>query len=96
MAAVEKLTSNESQGHEIFNLSTGKGTSLTQLIDVLKHLTGKEVETVAGKTRDYDVSRYIGDCGKVKRELGFQCQISLKEGLDLMLEECRKVWRLPD
>jgi len=96
VAAVEKLTSDEFEGHKIFNLSTGKGTSLTQLIDVLKDLTGKELETVAGKNRDYDVSRYIGDCRKVKRELGFQCQISLKEGLDLMIEECRKAWRLPD
>ena len=96
VAAVEKLTLDEFEGHEIFNLSTGKGTSLTQLIEILKHLTGKDVETVAGKNRDYDVTRYIGDCSKVKRELGFQCQISLKEGLDLMLEECRKVWRLPD
>jgi UDP-glucose 4-epimerase len=96
VAAVEKLTLEEFEGHEIFNLSTGKGTSLTQLIDVLKHLTGKDIETVAGKNRDYDVTRYIGDCSKVKRELGFQCQISLKEGLDLMLEDCQKVWRLSD
>lgn len=96
VAAVEKLTSNEFEGHKIFNLSTGRGTSLTQLIDILKGLIGKDVETLAGKNRDYDVSRYIGDCRKVKRDLGFQCQISLKEGLDLMIEECRKARRLPD
>ena len=96
VAAVEKLTLDEFEGHEIFNLSTGKGTSLTQLIDVFKDLTGKDVEIVAGKNRDYDVTRYVGDCSKVKRELGFQCQISLKEGLDSMLEDCRKVWRLSD
>lgn len=96
VAAVEKLTSDDFEGHKIFNLSTERGTSLTQLIDILKDLIGKDVETIAGKNRNYDVSRYIGDCRKVKRELGFQCRISLKEGLDLMLEECRKAWRLPD
>ena len=85
MAAVERLNIKELEGHQIFNLSPGKGTSLTQLIDILKDLTGKKIQTIEGQKRSYDVSRYIGDSSKIKRELGFQCQITLKEGLDLML-----------
>ena len=96
VAAVDKLTSKELDGYEIFNLSPGRGTSLTQLIDLLQDLTGKNIQTIDGQKRNYDVSHYIGDCKKAKRELGFKCHVTLKEGLDLMHKECCKVWRLPD
>ena len=93
MTATEALASKKFEGSKVFNLSPGKGTSLAQLIEILKEITGKDILTVKGKQRNYDIVQYVGDSTKIQKELSFRCRISLKEGLKMMYNEYLDSWR---
>lgn len=87
------LITSKLEQNTIFNLSPGKGTSLLQLVDYIREITGKNIETVNGGERNYDVSRYIGDSTKIWKGLGFRCKIDIKEGLRLLQDEYLATWR---
>ncbi len=83
----EALINDRIQGCTTFNVSPGIGTSLTELVNIVAGVTGKEVTTVPGIKRDYDVGQYIGDSSHLKKVLGYQCQTSLLKGLQLLYED---------
>jgi UDP-glucose 4-epimerase len=82
--AVDKMAAGEFTGANVFNLSPGKGTSLTELLEIIKNVIGKEVATAQGKQRSYDVVRYVGNCAKLKSAMGYECRVQLKQGLEQM------------
>ena len=81
LRGVEALSYGVLEGCEEFNVSPGVGTSLTELVEMISDVTGKEVTTVQGERREYDVGRYIGDVSKLEEILGYRCQTSLNDGL---------------
>lgn len=72
----EKQTQNK-----IFNIGDGKGTSLNDLIALIKEVTRKEVEVRYEKARPFDVPVNILDIERAKKELGWESKVSLKEGI---------------
>jgi UDP-glucose 4-epimerase len=82
--AANKMANGDFIGANIFNLSPGKGTSLTELLEIIKRVVGKKVATAKGKQRRYDVSRYVGNCAKLKSAMGYECRVQLKQGLEQM------------
>jgi len=82
VAALNKLTG----GVHVYNLGTGQGTSVLQLVKAFEDATGIELpyETVA--RRPGDIAECYADASKAKRELGWIA----KRGL---LEMCRDAWR---
>ncbi len=72
----EKQTTNK-----IFNIGDGKGTSLNELLTLIKEVTGEEVEVRYEQGRPFDVPVNILDIEQAKKELGWQPKISLKDGI---------------
>ncbi|GJL77334.1 MAG: nucleoside-diphosphate-sugar epimerase [Nitrospinaceae bacterium] len=65
----------------IFNIGTGKATSILQVAETLIELCGKSFEpNVIGKFRNGDIRHCYGDIAKI-RAMGYEPKISLKEGL---------------
>ena len=81
LLGVEGLSNGVIEGCHEFNVSPGVGTSLLELVELISKVTEKEVTTVPGQRRDYDVGRYIGDVSKLEKILGYRCQTTLMEGL---------------
>ena len=66
---------------EAVNIASGEGTDLADLANMLKALTGADIQVSVEDNRTGEVMRYVGNIEKAKRLLGFSPAVSLKEGL---------------
>lgn len=74
---------------EIFNISSGEGTSIMQVISHLEDLTGHQIEVSVNPkfVREHEVRTLKGDSTKLWNHIGQPEQISIKETLQWMLDE---------
>ncbi|MEH6945383.1 UDP-glucose 4-epimerase GalE [Bacillus sp. JJ722] len=84
LKALEKVIS--STGIETYNLGTGKGYSVLEIIDIFEKISGTKVPYKIVDSRPGDVASSCANPLKAKRELGW---IAVK-GIDDM---CRDAWR---
>lgn len=63
--AVSALLSSDIKG-EVVNIGSGTGCSVNQIIEIVRDVTGKELEVIYSDKRDTDVSRFVLDIGKLK------------------------------
>lgn len=75
-----------SQGISIYNLGTGKGYSVLELIKSFEKISGKKVNYVIGKRRDGDLPIVYANPEKAFKELNF----TAKYGIEKM---CEDTWR---
>jgi nucleoside-diphosphate-sugar epimerase len=68
---------------EIYNLAAGVETSIRELAETINELAGNPTPIALAPARDWDHSgqRY-GDPGKSRRELGFEAEVELRDGLE--------------
>ncbi len=71
---------------EVFNIATGRRTSLLNLLDILKDLVGKDVNPRFKDARRGDVRHSVADITRAQRELGFTPRYDLREGLGELLK----------
>jgi len=71
---------------EVFNIATGRRTSLLNLLDILKDLIGKNVNPRFKDARLGDVRHSVADISRAQRELGFTPRYDIREGLGELLE----------
>ncbi len=72
--AMEKLKS----GFTVYNIGSGIGYSLLEVINTAKEITGKEIEVRFGPRRDGDPAELVASIEKIKAELGWQPKHGLK------------------
>ncbi len=82
--ALQKL--NENPGNVVYNLGTGKGYSVLEIINTFSKVTGKEIPYRFVERRPGDVAVSYADPSKANNELGW----SAKYGLE---EMCTDAWR---
>jgi UDP-glucose 4-epimerase len=68
-------------GGGIFNIGSGVGTSVNQIFNELARLTGFNRGPSYGSAKQGEVSRIFLNAEKAKRELAWQAEIPLEEGL---------------
>lgn len=80
--AVERLLQNESDDKlEIFNLGTGKGSSVKEVVDTFIAETGVDFNYQYAPRRAGDVEQVFADTTKAKNILGWQTERDLKNML---------------
>lgn len=80
--AMEYLSKRmEKQLYEVFNLGTGIGVSVLQLIEKFKDVTKVDVPYVIGPRRPGDVEKVYADPSKVHRSLGWKAEFSIGQSL---------------
>jgi nucleoside-diphosphate-sugar epimerase len=68
---------------DVYNLASGVETSILNLATWINDLTGNPTPIEFRPRRDWDHSgRRFGSTEKSKRDLGFEAQVSLREGLE--------------
>jgi UDP-glucose 4-epimerase len=77
-ACIRAINSNVSG---IFNIGSGVGHSVNQIIKYIEELTDKEIQVNYTKAREVDVKKVVLDVGKAKRELEWEAKININEGL---------------
>jgi len=82
LLALESPISND-----VFNVGTGKGTTLNELAKLLLNLTNSHLPVEYREVRKVNqVLRRFADTRKAAKLLGFQAQITLPEGLKRLIE----------
>ena len=66
---------------EIFNIGTGKSTSINELARLLMNLTGVKVKVRRKKARVGEIKHSHADISKATQKLGFRPKVELKKGL---------------
>jgi len=74
----------------IFNVGTGKETSVNELFKQLKQLTGYQGEEKHGPAKEGEQQRSCLDINKIKKELGWEPNTNLDLGLRKTVEWFRK------
>jgi len=75
--ALEKVMS--SSGVESYNLGTGTGYSVLEVIQAFEQATGQKVNHRMAPRRPGDIAECYADASKARRELGWKANRSLKE-----------------
>jgi UDP-glucose 4-epimerase len=74
------------RGEGIYNLGMGVATSINEVFQCLKKLTGYKLEPTYGPAKMGDILRIYLDAGKARRELGWEPVVSLEDGLGRTLD----------
>lgn len=72
---------NTSLDEKIFNLGSGRGTSLMEVLNIIKKVTGKELKIEFKEGRQADVPINYLDMSRYERTFGKKQLISLEEGI---------------
>lgn len=65
----------------VFNISTGIGTSLVNLIEMMERATGRRFRILKQSARDIDVPTNILDSNRARKYLSWEATVILKQGL---------------
>jgi len=71
----------EAGGGEIFNVCTGKPTSINQLVEVVHLVSGRDLHVTYENARAGEIKFSYGDPSKAVQELKFTAKVSLQQGL---------------
>jgi UDP-glucose 4-epimerase len=77
-------------GGHTYNIATGRATSILQLARIMSDLVGLDAEPEWQEARPGDVSHSRANTSLAHRELGFEPQVSLREGLDMTSRTLKK------
>ena len=75
--ALEKIVENP--GVKIYNLGTGKGYSVLEVVENFKEASGVDVPYVIGPRRPGDIAECYADASLAKKVLGWEAEFGIKE-----------------
>ncbi|MFH2007646.1 MAG: SDR family oxidoreductase [bacterium] len=67
---------------QVYNIACGRRHSVNELLAVLKEILGSDLEAEYRETRAGDVKHSHADIDLARRELGYEVQVHLREGLE--------------
>ncbi len=82
VVAIERLLNqNQKENYEIFNLGTGKGVSVLEIIRAFEKATGIKIKYKIAGRRKGDIEKVWADTNWANKELGWKAEIGLEETL---------------
>ena len=82
------LDTDPRDGHTIYNLGSGTGTTLTEIITTARHVTGAEIPVVHGPARP-EPQTLMADSSRLRRDLGWA---PTRSDLDQILRDGWHAW----
>jgi UDP-glucose 4-epimerase len=75
--AALKLMEGDFKGYDVFNIGTGSGTTVLQIIKAFESVTGVKLNYTIGPRRSGDVEQVWGDVTKSKNQLHWQTVLDI-------------------
>jgi len=75
------FTNNSRSVNQVYNIAKGEQTSLNELFNMLKEVSGKNIDAIHGPERSGDIKHSLADVSKAKKLLGYDPATSPLEGL---------------
>ncbi|PWK80233.1 UDP-glucose 4-epimerase [Mucilaginibacter oryzae] len=79
VAALKLAEQDSFEGYDVFNLGTGNGTSVLEVIHAFESSTGVKVNYEIGPRREGDVEQVWGDVTKSSTKLGWKAELGIGE-----------------
>ena len=77
ITAIESLLDGRSNTNETFNLGSGKGSTILELIKIFEEVSGLKIETKNGGSRENEIPYSCSDISKSSEVLGWKPQYSI-------------------
>ncbi|MBY0542905.1 MAG: UDP-glucose 4-epimerase GalE [Sphingobacteriaceae bacterium] len=78
VAAIKRLERN-TKNYEVFNVGTGKGSSVLEIINAFELSTGQKLDYKIGERREGDIEQTYGDVSLSNSVLGWKAELDVKE-----------------
>ncbi|WP_442588612.1 UDP-glucose 4-epimerase GalE [Pedobacter sp. AW31-3R] len=80
VAAIKRMEEEKSESnYEVFNLGTGKGSSVLEIIKAFEATTGEKLDYKIGDRREGDVEQVWGNVTKSSELLGWKAELDVNE-----------------
>jgi len=86
------LAASYKGSHHIFNIGSGKGTNLNELLHILEQLLGRPVRHRLLPARSFDAPMNILDVSKAQHLLQWQPEIALRDGMARLLQHMQRLF----
>jgi nucleoside-diphosphate-sugar epimerase len=87
---VSLALSTPGNGGQAFNLATGHGVTLNELVRMIGEILGTDIEPVYEEGRAGEVRHSQADVTRAREALGFEPAISIEEGLARTVESFQR------
>ena len=75
------ISSKNTESCEVYNVGTGNGVSVMEVINTFEKVTGKKVPYQLIESRQGDVIKAYANSNKIKNSIGWEAQYSLEDSL---------------
>ena len=79
--AIADISQTKFNNLRIYNIGTGIGTNLTQIIDLIGQKLGKEIKCEYKESMASGINSIVLSNEKIRNEIGWQPRVSLEEGI---------------
>lgn len=86
LAALDELGKNEEIKQPVLNVGTGAGTSVFEVLDEIKRVSGIDFETRVHPRRPGDPARLVADVSLIEKTLGWKAEFGLREIIESSFE----------
>lgn len=91
VAALRLAASVPSANGKVFNVGTGKATTLLQLLAALNRAAGTELQAIHAAGRAGDIRHSLADISAIRGVLGFEPRVAFQDGIAECLEYYRRL-----
>lgn len=88
--ALDALASDQELKHHTYNVGTGLGTSVREIVDACREVTGIEFEAEEQGRRAGDPPQLIGNAARITEDLGWNADFGVKE----IVESAWSAWQV--
>ena len=82
ISALEYLFSSKTNIYDVFNVGTGEGKTVKEVIDCFKKVSGKKIQYDISPRRKGDVISAFADTSKAKKILNWESKVSFENAID--------------
>lgn len=79
VAAIKLLESNPAKNYDVFNIGTGNGYSVLEVIHAFEKANNEKLNYQIGARRAGDIEKVWGDVTKSSQELGWKAELGIEE-----------------
>ncbi len=87
--AIERMSSNEYDGAETYNICTGTPTRLEEVPELISRYIEKDMGVRFVESREYEVEGYYGTYEKARRDLDFEPRWRFEDGLKYTIDRLK-------
>jgi GDP-4-dehydro-6-deoxy-D-mannose reductase len=86
------LTLKDGKPGEVYNICSGKGYKIKEMLNVLLSLADCDIKTIQDpkRLRPSDVELLLGDATKIRKAVGWKCDIPFKKTMKDLLDYWRE------